>query len=95
MKSRDAIGLALSQLRVQKLKSAFTLLGVTIGVMFLIAVVSIVEGMGRYVEEDFAGRLIGKNTFTLRRFSNMGPGGNRGFDARSAQRRPLLRMWRT
>ena len=92
MKSRDAIGLALSQLRVQKLKSAFTLLGVTIGVMFLIAVVSIVEGMGRYVEEDFAGRLIGKNTFTLRRFSNMGPGGNRGFDARSAQRRPLLRM---
>ncbi len=92
MKSRDAIGLALSQLRVQKLKSAFTLLGVTIGVMFLIAVVSIVEGMGRYVEEDFAGRLIGKNTFTLRRFSNTGPGGNRGFDARSAQRRPLLKM---
>ena len=42
MKTRDAIGLALSQLRVQKLKSAFTLLGVTIGVMFLIAVVSIV-----------------------------------------------------
>ncbi len=92
MKTRDAIGLALSQLRVQKLKSAFTLLGVTIGVMFLIAVVSIVEGMGRYVEEDFAARLIGSNTFTLRRFDNVGPGGNRGFDARLAQRRPLLRM---
>ncbi len=92
MKTRDAIGLALSQLRVQKLKSAFTLLGVTIGVMFLIAVVSIVEGMGRYVEEDFAARLIGTNTFTLRRFDNVGPGGNRGFDARLAQRRPLLRM---
>ncbi len=84
--------MALSQLRVQKLKSAFTLLGVTIGVMFLIAVVSIVEGMGRYVEEDFAARLIGSNTFTLRRFDNVGPGGNRGFDARLAQRRPLLRM---
>jgi hypothetical protein len=27
VKTRDAIGLALSQLRVQKLKSAFTLLG--------------------------------------------------------------------
>src|SRR5215510_11088420 len=39
-----------------------------IGVMFLIAVVSIVEGMGRYMEEDFAGRLLGANTFTLRRF---------------------------
>ena len=92
VKTRDAIGLALTQIRVQKLKSAFTLLGVTIGVMFLIAVVSIVEGMGRYVEEDFAARLIGSNTFTLRRFSNVGPGGNRGFDARSAQRRPLIRM---
>ena len=92
MQTRDAIGLALSQLRVQKLKSAFTLLGVTIGVMFLIAVVSIVEGMGRYVEEDFAGKLIGANTFTLRRFNNIGPGGNRGFDARTAARRPLIRM---
>jgi len=79
---------------VQKLKSAFTLLGVTIGVMFLIAVVSIVEGMGKYVEEDFASRLIGTNTFTVRRFDNVagGPGGNRGFDSRAAQRRPLLRM---
>ena len=92
MKTRDAVILALAQLRVQKLKSAFTLLGVTIGVMFLIAVVSIVEGMGKYVEEDFAARLIGTNTFTLRRFDNVGPGGNRGVDARAAQRRPLLRM---
>ena len=64
----DAIRLALAQLRVQKLKSFFTLLGVMIGVMFLIAVVSIVEGMGRYMEDDFAGRLLGANTFTLRRY---------------------------
>ncbi len=90
MKTRDAIGLALSQLRVQKLKSAFTLLGVTIGVMFLIAVVSIVEGMGRYVEEDFAGKLIGANTFTLRRFDNIGPGGPRGSESRQSSRRPLI-----
>ena len=41
------IRLALAQIRVQKLKSFFTLLGVTIGVMFLIAVVSIVEGMSK------------------------------------------------
>ena len=43
----EAIRLALTTIRVQKLKSAFTLLGVCIGVMFLISVVSIVEGMGR------------------------------------------------
>jgi len=36
--------------------------------MFLIAVVSIVTGMSKYVEEDFAGRMLGANTFTLRRF---------------------------
>src|SRR5688572_28900758 len=62
----EAVRLALSQIRAQKLKSFFTLLGVTIGVMFLIAVVAIVEGMGKYMKEDFAGRLLGVNTFTLR-----------------------------
>ncbi|MDB4913221.1 MAG: putative rane protein [Gemmatimonadetes bacterium] len=64
----EAIRLALQTIRVQKLKSFFTLLGVMIGVMFLIAVVSIVTGMSKYVEEDFAGRMLGANTFTLRRF---------------------------
>jgi putative ABC transport system permease protein len=64
----EAVRLAFAQIRVQKLKSFFTLTGVMIGVMFLIAVVSIVEGMSRYVEEDFAGRMLGANTFTLRRF---------------------------
>ena len=64
----EAVWLALNQIRVQKLKSFFTLLGVMIGVMFLITVVSIVEGMSRYVETDFAARLLGGvNTFTLSR----------------------------
>ncbi len=85
----EAVRLAFNQIRVQKLKSGFTLLGVTIGVMFLIAVVSIVEGMSKYVEEDFAGRLIGSNTFTLRQFGNFGPQG-RGSDVRAKLRRPPL-----
>ena len=62
----DAIRLALAQIRAQKLKSFFTLLGVTIGVMFLIAVVSVVEGMGRYMEQDLVGKIMGINTFELR-----------------------------
>ena len=40
----EAVRLALQQIRVQKLKSFFTVLGVLIGVMFLIAVISIVQG---------------------------------------------------
>ncbi len=89
MRPLEAVRLALTQIRVQKLKSFFTLLGVTIGVMFLIAVVSIVEGMAKYVEEDFAGRLIGANTFTLRRFDNFGPQGNNA-STRAQRRRPPL-----
>ena len=67
----DAVRLAFQTLRVQKLKSFFTLAGVTIGVMFLIAVVSIVEGMGSYMENDFVAKLIGTNTFQLRRFPSI------------------------
>ena len=63
----EAVRLALQTIRVQKLKSFFTLLGVKIGVMFLIAVVSIVEGMSDYVENDFAAKIIGTNTFDVSR----------------------------
>jgi len=85
----ESIRLALDTIRVQKLKSVFTLMGVTIAVMFLIAVVSIVEGMSRYVEEDFMGRVLGANTFTLRRFPWFG---NNTTEAewRSWMRRPRV-----
>jgi putative ABC transport system permease protein len=69
----EAVRLALQTIRVQKLKSFFTLVGVMIGVMFLIAVVSIVEGMSDYVENDFAAKIIGINTFDFRRFPNFTP----------------------
>src|SRR6476620_7726035 len=87
----EAIRLALAQIRVQKLKSFFTLIGVTIGVMFLIAVVSIVEGMGRYMEDDFAGRLLGANTFTLRRLPWFGNNTTRE-EWMEWQRRPRIYM---
>ena len=70
----EAVRLALSQIRAQKLKSFFTLIGVTIGTMFLIAVVSVVNGMGRYVEQDFAAKFLGVNTFNLRRFPDIQTG---------------------
>ena len=58
--------MALRTIRAQKLKSFFSLIGVLIGVTFLIAVVSIVQGMNRYMEDRFANTLIGANTFELR-----------------------------
>ena len=87
----EAVRLALMQLRVQKLKSFFTLLGVTISVMFLIAVVSIVEGMSRYVEVDFAGKFLGVNTFTLRRYPQIN-GDVTEAEWRAWQRRPFVTL---
>jgi len=70
----EAIRLALQTIRVQKLKSFFTALGVCIGVMFLIAVVSIVDGMGRYMETQLVGKLIALNSFELRHRPNINIG---------------------
>jgi len=67
MTTREGVRLALHQIRAQKLKSFFAVVGVIIGVMFLITVVSVVEGMNKYMEEDFARTIYGLNTVTVRR----------------------------
>ncbi len=86
----EAVWLALAQIRVQKLKSFFTLLGVCIGVMFLIAVISIVQGMSSYMENDFAAKMLGVNTFTLRRFPWFGDGAGSEEEWRTWARRPRI-----
>jgi putative ABC transport system permease protein len=86
----EAVRLALAQIRVQKLKSFFTLLGVMIGVMFLIAVVSIVEGMGTYMEKDLVGKLMGVNTFDLRHRPYINIGDVDEAEWRSWRTRPRL-----
>lgn len=86
----ESIRLALNTIRAQKLKSFFTLLGVCIGVMFLIAVVSIVEGMGRYMEQDLIGKLIGVNSFELRHRPNINIGDVDPSVWESYRRRPRL-----
>jgi putative ABC transport system permease protein len=63
----EGVGLAMNQLRTEKLKSFFSLLGVILGVMFLLVVVTIVEGLDRYVREDFTSQVFGVNTVTLQR----------------------------
>ena len=68
---REGAVLALQQIRAQKLKSFFAVLGVIIGVMFLITVVSVIEGLNRYMERDFARQIFGLNTLMVRRLPNM------------------------
>lgn len=67
MRSADVVTTALEQIRINKLRSFFTLLGIIVSVAFLVAVVAIISGMNAYVKENLAGALIGQNTFQVRR----------------------------
>ena len=91
MNPREAIRLAFGQIRAQKLKSFFSVVGVIIGVMFLIAVISIVEGMNRYMEEDFAKTIFGLNTVTVTRTPSVQMNTSREL-RREWRRRPRLRL---
>lgn len=86
----EAIKLALSSIRSQKLKSFFSLVGVLIGVTFLIAVVSIVQGMNVYMTDKFAGALIGVNTFQLQSRPNFNLGPVSEEQRREWRRRPRI-----
>ena len=81
----------MEQIRSQKLKSFFSVLGVIIGVMFLITVVSIVEGMDRYVREDLSSEIFGINTVTLQRFGD-NEGNLTDEERRARARRPRLNL---
>ncbi|HSB53247.1 MAG TPA: ABC transporter permease, partial [Gemmatimonadales bacterium] len=86
----ESIRLALRTIRTQKLKSFFSLVGVLIGVTFLIAVVSIVQGMNRYMVDRFANTLIGANTFELRQRPSINLGNITEDVWRAWRRRPRI-----
>src|SRR5919201_3671455 len=86
----EAVGLAFQTIRSQKLKSFFSLIGVLIGVTFLIAVVSIVQGLNRYMVDRFANTLIGANTFELRQRPNIVTGNVTEETWREWNRRPRI-----
>ena len=67
MRFADVIAVAITQIRENKLRSFFTLVGIIVSVTFLIAVVAIISGMNAYVSENLAGALIGKDVFQVRR----------------------------
>src|SRR6266540_2830789 len=90
MRFFEAVRLALQTIRAQKLKSAFSIIGVFIGVMFLIAVVSVVQGMNRYMTDKFAGTILGVNTFRLRQFPDVQLGNVTDSTWRVWRRRPRV-----
>jgi putative ABC transport system permease protein len=87
----EGFRLALQQIVAHKLKSVFSLIGVIIGIMFLIAVITVVEGMNRYVREDFAGSIFGINTFTVVRRTQVTTGAESQERRRREARNPYLK----
>jgi putative ABC transport system permease protein len=63
----DVFLTAWTQLRANKFRAFFTLLGIMVSVAFLVAVIAIINGMNVYVSEQVAGSLIGKDVFQVRR----------------------------
>lgn len=88
MSLAEAIRVALTQIWAHKLKSLFSLAGVAIGITFLIAVIAVVEGMNRYVQEDFAGSLFGVNTFSVVRRPTVTTGSRSPEEIRRLNRNP-------
>ena len=85
----EGVVLAMHQIRSQKLKSFFSLLGVILGVLFLIVVVTVVEGLDRYVREDFTAQIFGVNTVTLQRNPSVSINTSEE-EWRARQRRPRI-----
>ena len=92
MRILEGIRIALQQIWAHKLKSVFTLIGVIIGITFLIAVITVVEGMNRYVQDDFAGAIFGVNTFSVVRRNQIQTGSESDEQRRQRARNPYLTM---
>jgi len=89
MRTLEALRMAFEAIRAHKLRGFFTVLGTVFGVTFLIAVITMIEGMNQYVEKQVKGVVYGVNTVTLRRFPSITTDGDEG-QWRSWQRRPRL-----
>ncbi|MGB8658428.1 MAG: ABC transporter permease [Candidatus Zixiibacteriota bacterium] len=66
MKFLEGIIIALQSLLANKLRSILTLIGIIIGVMTVIAVVSVISGMNEYVANEISS--LGSTTFLIRKF---------------------------
>ena len=66
----ESVSVALNSLWANKLRTFLTLLGIIIGVLTIIAVVSIIQGLNDYVYTKMA--FYGANDFTISKFSMIG-----------------------
>ena len=66
----ESFSQAVASLRANKLRTLLTLLGIIIGVLTIIAVVSVIQGLNNYVYTKMA--FFGANDFSVQKFSMIG-----------------------
>jgi putative ABC transport system permease protein len=67
---RESLSMAWLSLRANKLRTFLTLLGIIIGVLTVIAVVSVIQGLNNYVYTKMS--FYGANDFSVQKFSMVG-----------------------
>ncbi len=67
---KESVVISLSSLWANKLRSFLTLLGIIIGVLTIIAVVAVIQGLNNYVTTKMS--FYGANDFAVSRFSMVG-----------------------
>jgi putative ABC transport system permease protein len=67
---KESFTMAFASLRSNKLRTFLTLLGIIIGVLTIIAVVSVIQGLNNYVYTKMS--FYGANDFSVQKFSMMG-----------------------
>jgi putative ABC transport system permease protein len=67
---KDNLRIALEQLNSGKLRSFLTVLGITIGIATVIAIVAVLEGYYASITEDL--NVLGANTFQVQKWDNFG-----------------------
>src|SRR4030065_863425 len=67
---KESFTMALVSLRANKLRTFLTLVGIIIGVLTIIAVVSVIQGLNNYVYTKMS--FFGANDFSVQKFSMIG-----------------------
>lgn len=67
---KESFLMAIDSLRVNKLRTFLTLLGIIIGVLTIIAVISVIQGLNHYVYSKMS--FYGANDFAVQKFSMIG-----------------------
>ena len=87
----ESFVMAMSALAAHKLRSALTLVGVTVGVFSIILVMTAMRGLQQNIENELSG--LGANTFTIEKWPQISFEGPAGWERFRRRKNLTLPMW--